>query len=403
MKPNSQTQFDLIVIGGGPAGSAAAFTAASQGFRTCLIDKTAFPRDKLCGGLVSGRSKGVFEAVFRRPWDEKLFVSSDRLRFHFNNKFLADNNRYSTLYFTMRKEFDNSLLEIAREASVDLRLSAEIVDVDLHNNILHLKTGESLAFRFLIGADGVNSQIAKALFGTSFDPKTIGFGLEVEVPRSDMPDAPDRVEIDFGAAHWGYGWIFPKHKTFTVGVGGIHRFNPDLKQSLETYLSYKNLAIADYKVKGQYIPFGDFRRTPGRGNVLLCGDAAGVVDPITGEGIAYAMETGAAAAKAVLSCNEKGTGSTALQEYGGEYSKISASLRQANILRCFIFPKLVHKPFAWAFADASTLQNGYLDILAGKHGYNALYGLFLRQVTMAVRKALSHTSRKFLGMLRIGR
>ena len=145
--------------------------------RTCLIDKTAFPRDKLCGGLVSGRSKGVFEAVFRRSWDEKLFVSSDRLRFYFNNRFLADNNGYSTLYFTMRKKFDNYLLEIAREASVDLRLNAEIVNVDLQNNMLQLKTGESLAFRFLIGADGVNSQIAKALFGAALIPRQSDLAL----------------------------------------------------------------------------------------------------------------------------------------------------------------------------------------------------------------------------------
>lgn len=398
MNPIYQTQYDLIVIGGGPAGSAAAFTAASQGIRACLIDKCAFPRDKLCGGLVTGRSKGLFESVFRRSWDERLFVSTDRIRLCSDNKFLADNNGYSTLYFTMRKDFDNYLLGLAAEAPVDLKLDAEVADLDLENRRLQLRTGEVLAFRFLIGADGVNSEVARKLFGVSFDSQTIGFGLEVEVPRTELADSADRVEIDFGAARWGYGWIFPKRETFTIGVGGIHRLNPQLRSSLERYLSHKQLAIADYKVKGQYIPFGDFRKIPGRDNVLLCGDAAGVVDPITGEGIAYAMETGSAAARAVVACVRSNSGTSALTIYSREYSAISASIRQANIWRWLIFPKPMHKPFTWAVVDANMLQNGYLDIIAGKQRYDALYGLFLRQVGKAVRKGLLSILRKFRGV-----
>jgi geranylgeranyl reductase family protein len=401
MRSKTPLRYDLIIVGGGPAGSAAAFTAATHGVRTCLIDKSQFPREKLCGGLVTQRSKAVFESVFRQTWDHRLFTKSDQISFYWNNKLLAKNDGYSLLYFTMRKAFDAYLLGLAETTNADIRTNTEIVDIDVHARRVSLLSGEVLEFEYLIGADGVNSQVAKSLFGASFDNDTIGFGLEVEIPRSQAWDSSDRVEIDFGAASWGYGWIFPKHETLTVGVGGIHRLNPDLKASLARYLSYKGLDIRRFRVKGQYIPFGDFRKIPGNENILLCGDAAGVVDPISGEGIAYAMETGAAAARAVSECIKKRPHrASALAAYGQYYNTITTTLRQARSWRYLIFPRITQKPFAWAFADATTLQNGYLDILAGKHSYNALYGLFLLQVAKALRKGLLYLPRKFLRKLR---
>jgi flavin-dependent dehydrogenase len=247
----------------------------------------------------------------------------------------------------------------------------------------------------LIGADGVSSVVARTLFGAAFDSRTIGFGLEVEVPRLALPNQSNAVEIDFGAARWGYGWVFPKLKSFTIGVGGIHRLNPDLRDRLSSYLAGKGLKIEDFHVKGQYIPFGDFRRRPGRINILLAGDAAGVVDPITGEGIAYAMQTGAAAATAAAAAINAEQPQSAFERYSPAYHRATREIGQANVWRYLIFPGFFRRPFKWAFADAGTLQRGYLDILAGRHGYNALYGLFGRQVVKAIkklsRKALSRT------------
>jgi len=287
-------------------------------------------------------------------------------------------------FFTMRVAFDEYLLSLARQAGAFMKLGEQIRELELDRNLIRLESGLEIAFDFLIGADGVNSRVAKALFGKSFDPETIGFGLEAEVPRNRLPAQSDKVEIDFGAARWGYGWVFPKQNSFTIGVGGIHRLNPDIQSRFTQYLEGKNLSRNDLTVKGQYIPFGDFRRVPGRGNVLLCGDAAGTVDPITGEGIAYAMQTGAAAGSAVVRAIESGR--NALEIYCNEYSGVASSLRQANFWRCLIFPKLLQRPFAWGFSDAGTLQRGYLDILAGERNYNALYRLFATQAGKAMRK-----------------
>jgi geranylgeranyl reductase family protein len=383
--------FDIVVVGGGPAGSSAAYTAVRAGLHVCVIDKSVFPREKLCGGLITPRTKRLFEKVFERTWKDGLVLSSDNVSFFSDNQYLASQNGYCELYFSMRRDFDAYLLSLAEAAGASLILGAGVHTLNSNGNTITLANGERIRYKVLIGSDGVSSLVAKTLFGSSFDHNTIGFGLEVEVPRELLPSRSNTVEIDFGAATWGYGWVFPKHRTFTIGVGGIHSQNSDLKDRLKTYLALKGLNISDFKVKGQYIPFGDYRKRPGRGNILLCGDAAGVVDPITGEGIAYAIQTGHAAAHAAAASLEKGMASTAIDLYAREYAQVAAAIRQADAWRYLIFPRILRRPFAWAFADAGTLQRGYLDILAGKHDYNALYKLFGLQVAKAARKLLRRT------------
>ncbi len=386
MIARSTNSFDVVVIGGGPAGSAAAFTAARGGLAVCVVDKSEFPRDKLCGGLVTQRSKNIFETVFGREWDSDLFTRSDQIRFFQANRFLAEVSGYSTLYFTMRRDFDAYLLKLAGHQGARLELGTRVREIDLKTSQIQLANGNIVSYRFLIGADGVNSGVAKLLFGEPFTSRTIGFGLEVEVPRNRLKTEENIVEIDFGAANWGYGWVFPKKKTLTIGVGGISRHNKNMKEHLSRYLSYKKLGIDEFQVKGQFIPFGDFRATPGHGNVMLCGDAAGVVDPITGEGIAYAMQSGRFAADAVVNALRSGREDRTLEMYFSEFETIARSIRQSNFWRYFIFPEIIQKPFAWAFADAGTLQRGYLDILAGKREYNDLLYIFPLQVLKGARK-----------------
>ncbi len=385
--PNLGT-FDIVVVGGGPAGSAAAYTAARLGLTVCIIDRSTFPREKLCGGLVTPRAEAVFQRVFGRPLDNRLIFSSDQVSFFSNNRLLATQNGYCHLHFVMRREFDTYLLSLAQEAGASLLLGNPVSSVDIERNAVTLSNGEQFRYEVLIGSDGVNSVVARNLFGFSFRKENIGFGLEVEVPRYMLPTQSDTVEIDFGVAKWGYGWVFPKVSTFTIGIGGIHRLNPDLRESLRKYLALKGVDISSLKVRGQFIPFGDYRKSPGRGNVLLSGDAAGVVDPITGEGIAHAMQTGYTAACAAATALQQHAPTKALDSYLPGYAQTTRSIREAAFWRYLIFPRVLRRPFSWAFADAGTLQRGYLDILAGKHEYNALYGLFALQTLKALRKLL---------------
>jgi geranylgeranyl reductase family protein len=386
--PDMKINTEVLVIGCGPAGSACARTLAGSGVEVIAIDQRQFPRDKLCGGLITERSRDVFQKIFATELDETLLLTGEGIDFLQKGKKLASAAKDSPrLYFTMRRNFDHYLLSLAEQVGAKTILGHKIKKLDIIAKTALLDNGTLIEFKFLVGADGVNSKVAKALYGHSFNRETVGFCLEVEVPRADMPDHRDTPEIDFGAANWGYGWVFPKRKTFTIGAGGLNGKNPDMQANLEKVFADRGLDLSNYKIKGHFIPFKDFRERPAKNSVLLCGDAAGFVDPITGEGIAHAMDSGYLAAKAVVQTKQQGALS-ADRAYIAEVRPIVSMLRHALFIRNFIFPKGVEKSFARFFPKALILQKGFLDILAGKHGYRYFYYLCLVQLTVFAKNTI---------------
>jgi geranylgeranyl reductase family protein len=369
--------YDLIVLGAGPAGSAAAMAGRKHGLSVALIDKAAFPRNKLCGGLVTGRAKRIFERVFDAPLTAPLIETRDRAVFYRNGALLGEMADIPPLHLTMRWGFDDHALQLALAAGAAPYLGQRVAEIDTEGRRVALQSGPTLSYRVLIGADGVNSAVARHLFGRAFDPDTIGFALETEAPPDDLSGP---VRIDFGAASYGYGWRFPKSGSTTVGVGGLHRLNPDMQAAFHAYTT-----PGDGKAKGHFLPFGDFRRLPGEGAVLLAGDAAGLVDPITGEGIAYAMESGALAAEAAAQAIAEGRPSRALGRYRRGLRPIHRSLRIAARLRPIIFSDRFGATFGRAFSGGGgTVRRAYMRMLAGQTEYPALLALILRRVPALV-------------------
>ncbi len=368
-------RFDLIVVGSGPCGSSAAITARKNGLNVALVDKAVFPRDKLCGGLFTGRSEKAMQRIFGLDVTRDMFLTSDHMRFLAKGKVLADIKHAPPVHLTMRRDFDAMLHQAALDAGSEDFTGTAIEK--LEDTSLVLKDGRTLMFRALIGADGVNSFIARQLFGRSFDPETIGFGLEIETPQS--PDRDGAVEVDFDAAEWGYGWSFPKRKTTTVGVGGINSENANMKANMAAYVDQTG-SDTSLKYKGQYLPFGDFKREPGKGRILLAGDAAGLVDPITGEGIALAMESGEAAAQAVATALAQDLPNAAYGLYTRAIKPLHNSLNQARMWRMIMFPQATQGYFKKAFARGSELQMKYLELLAGEADYHDLRGALIRRL-----------------------
>ncbi|WP_281857187.1 geranylgeranyl reductase family protein [Litoreibacter halocynthiae] len=378
-------EYDLIIVGSGPAGSAAATSAVKAGLSVAVIDKATFPRDKLCGGLFTGRSEKAMRAIFGREISDDLFVTTNHMRFLSKGRVLADIPNAPPVHLTMRRDFDAMLHAEAIAAGATPYLGQPITE--LGDNTLTLKDGTTLGFKALIGADGVNSFVARTLFGRPFNPDTIGFGLEIESPRTTSRD--DAVEVDFDAASWGYGWSFPKRKTVTVGVGGINSRNDDMKANMATYVDQTG-SDASLRYKGQYLPFGDYKKKPGRAHILLAGDAAGLVDPITGEGIALAMESGHHAAVAVAKALKDGQPEAALGHYMKLVKPIQKSLDQAKMWRMIMFPKATEGYFRKAFERGSSLQMKYLELLAGEAEYADLRGALLRRIPKLGWRLLKH-------------
>lgn len=358
--------FDLAVFGAGPAGAAAAATAARAGLSVALIDKARFPRDKLCGGGVTGRARRILAATFG-ALPEGLFLDCGRIRLVAGRAPIGAHPAAPPISMTMRRAFDAALLEAACAAGAADLTGRRPAAVDPARGRIAFADGGELRAAVVVGADGATSQVARALFGRAFNPARIGFALEVEAPRP-APGAEDWVEIDLDAAAWGYGWAFPKRRSVTYGVGGLHAANPDLKARLAAYLARHGVAGAG-RVQGAFLPMGEVRRMPGRGRALLAGDAAGLVDPITGEGIGWAAESGRLAAEAAAAALAAGRPERAAAAYARALAPVRRELARARLLRRVLYARLFRDRCLRLLAREPRLQRRFLALLAGEMDY----------------------------------
>ena len=359
--------FDVIVIGAGPAGAAAARTAADAGLRVALVDKARFPREKLCGGGFTGRAARYYREIFGPDLPGDFDRKESVALYGFGEK-LGVIEDIPTIYLTMRLSLDDHLCALALKAGAADFTGQRITAFRPDAGEVELAGGKLLQAPVVIGADGVNSHVARVLFGRAFAPDQIGFALETEAPAL-APDA--QLRIDMGAANWGYGWSFPKAGSHTVGIGGVHSRNPDLKQLMRDYMADLGLP-ADMRIKGQYLPFGKARRAPGRDNVLLAGDAAWLVDPVTGEGIAYAMKSGQMAALAARDALARHEPDAALRLYRARLRPITRAMRDANVVRLLIYWGPFRKGFIRAVRGSGRLRHDYMRLLGGELEYTDL-------------------------------
>jgi len=383
-------RFDLIVLGSGPAGSAAATVAARSGLRVALLDKSAFPRDKLCGGAVSGRCAGYLDTIFGQPVTPDLFRTLTRLRLSYAGEGLGLIKDAPPLHMTMRRDFDAVLHHHAIAAGATVFAPVRVTAIHPEGPRIELADGRVLEAALLIGADGCNSATARALYGRPFDPADVSFALEVELPRHR--GAFRSVEIDLAAAAWGYGWVFPKNGSITVGVGGMHKRNPDMKTHMRAYLErYVDADAASTALqgcKGAFLPAGVYRKRPGVGQVLLAGDAAGLVDPVTGEGIAWAMRSGQLAAEACVAALQAGAPRKALGFYGKELAYVQREIDRARMLQKILFFSPKSAATVRSMVRKPAVQRAFLRILSGERDYQDIGRKTLLNLSLQYGKSL---------------
>ena len=375
--------YDLVVLGAGPAGAAAAFAAARDGLSVALIDKAAFPRAKLCGGLFSGRARMYFEKVFDRPLDPALFDPRHTVGFYMRGLPMGAPQITSPMHVTMRWDMDAWLKDLACQAGAADFTGHRVAALDLATNTVTLQDGAPLSYKVLVGADGVNSLVSKHLNGRSYDPARIGFALEIEAPNTTDLGRDALLRVDFDAANWGYGWEFPKARTTTIGIGGIHLRNPDMQERMARYRTLLG-DNSTARVKGHFLPFGEDKGPPGRGNVLLAGDAAGFIDPITGEGIAYAFQSGQCAARAAARAIAMGKPANALKYYKRGVAPIRRSLRIACRIRPLVFSDRFRPVFERNFEHSRVLKQAFLKLLNGECEYPRILVLVVRRLPGAI-------------------
>jgi geranylgeranyl reductase family protein len=354
-----------------------------------VLDRAVFPRDKLCGGLLTLRSRRIFDAVFGpEHWGSLVERTAHGARFFHGTEPLASVDHRQPLTQTNRRDFDAGLLHLAEQAGAESRQGVRVRGVEFTNSkALRLRLsdgGEEIAARAVIGADGVSSAVARSLFGRAFRRRNLALAVEMEVPLdwSSPRNLPiRRPAIHFGVVGWGYGWRFPKRNGTTVGIGGLWRKNPDMAGQFRQFLREWYGEVPPFPIQGHFLPPGNFRLRPGRGPVLLAGDAAGLVDPITGEGIALAMESGAMAGRAVADALAAGKPRTALARYRREYQALGRSLLTARILTFLVQPDWAQTLLAHKLRGPSGewLVDRFMDLMAGDVGYGRFAGILARR------------------------
>jgi len=373
----SGSMHDVIIAGAGPAGSTCARECAREGLKTLLLDKDPFPRSKPCGGAVSQHALSLLDFTLPERIIEKECFGA---RVHFGSRSIEVQSKVRYTVLVSRECFDAFLAEKAVEGGARFVTGEKVAAVQEAGDGVTVVSGKATyESRFLIGADGIHSRVALAL-RPPLGKSEMAIALVSHVPAND--DSIDRrqsrtLDMHFGIAPQGYGWLFPHRGYYSLGMMGLASMSGDLRTMLADFAH--DLGMDLTAVQGHFIPLGGIKRKVASNRILLVGDAAGFADPFLGEGIAHAIFSGKLAARAIIdSIRNKRSPASAAAFYRRESEQhirknLVVALRMTRMLDRY--PDL----FLRIFFDHPGAMERYMDIAGGRIDYRDFqYKLFAR-------------------------
>ncbi len=345
---------DVAIIGLGPAGSMLGYLLAQKGYKVLGIDYKDFPREKLCAGLITDKTVQLLERIFPGSvsyLEEKKVIVFKSTSYGVGNRqgIFWQGKLERPFRIVDRKKYDFFWYEQFQKAGGKV-LRERVVKVE--EGKIYLANGEILSPGFIVGADGVNSVLRRFLAQKKIvrppHNKEQALALETFFKASDV-NLPRFPSIFFGYVPSGYIWAFPHAKGFCLGIGSNKvKDGKRLKGILDEFcLSFvKNKA---QKVYAHFLPYGDFEKSPAYDNCFLLGDAAGLADPLLGEGIYYAQQSAFLLASAFsLASNEENIRDIYLQLLAEEIKELRFALYWRKVVFSFLWVRDFY-PLKWAF------------------------------------------------------
>ncbi|MEO7413685.1 MAG: geranylgeranyl reductase family protein [Opitutaceae bacterium] len=293
-------EFDVIVVGAGPAGAAAALAFQGKGLRVGIIEKAILPRYKTCGGGVLRRASALLPVDLRAVVERECHAAE--LVHHAPALRFVCRREQPVISMVMRDRFDQLLTNAAVEGGAQLFTGTTLTEVAPAGDSVELATSRgNFRARFVIAADGANSVVARKTGCPELRNVVPALECEVTLSPADMEPLMQTARFDFGFVPAGYAWVFPKRDHLSIGVLTTKRGAANLPEYYRRYLEMLGVAKPLHEEKhGYLIPCEPRRGMFAVRRIMFVGDAAGLADPVTAEGITAGILSGQLAAQAII-------------------------------------------------------------------------------------------------------
>lgn len=366
----SNYDYEVAVVGAGPAGATLARELALRGTSTVLLDRERLPRLKSCAGGIPARTAALLPFSLEPVIEDRVATLEIS---YWGRRAFRKHAPHPLAFMVMRDRFDNLLCEKAVEAGVTLLDGCRVRDIQVGKDDVRLVLDKGrLRCRYVAGADGANSVVARALGLGQGLAESVALEAEVRAPPAVQHRWRGVVNVDLGYRPCGYGWVFPKADHLSIGLVLPVEQGQRLQTYLYAYLRRLGLSPADvFWQRGHKIRFRRADEWIAGHRALLLGDAAGLADEFTEEGIFYAVRSGIIAARALTVALAGGDGTLAhYQQWINR--EIMPELRAARVIARLFYWCLRTQPALMLTASQviEYLWQAFFRVQAGRSTYD---------------------------------